>query len=112
MDPKLCRAVIEAFVRLHEEGYIYRSNRLVNWSCTLKSAISDIEVCIIGITMYVYINDLLNSFISGCVVMPTFFFFFTSLSFGFHLTVVRGKNVNLFFHHFGKSHCRVKCICK
>ncbi|KAJ9598284.1 hypothetical protein L9F63_011024 [Diploptera punctata] len=44
MDPKLTRAVIEAFVRLHEEGYIYRSNRLVNWSCTLKSAISDIEV--------------------------------------------------------------------
>nr|CAD7424685.1 unnamed protein product [Timema monikensis] len=44
MDPKLCRAVTEAFVRLHEEGLIYRSNRLVNWSCTLKSAISDIEV--------------------------------------------------------------------
>ncbi|XP_044734548.1 valine--tRNA ligase isoform X2 [Chrysoperla carnea] len=44
MDPKLCRAVTEAFVRLHEEGYIYRHNRLVNWSCTLKSAISDIEV--------------------------------------------------------------------
>ncbi|XP_063235744.1 valine--tRNA ligase isoform X2 [Bacillus rossius redtenbacheri] len=44
MDPKLCRAVTEAFVRLHEEGTIYRSNRLVNWSCTLKSAISDIEV--------------------------------------------------------------------
>lgn len=44
MDPKLCRAVTEAFVRLHEEGDIYRSNRLVNWSCSLKSAISDIEV--------------------------------------------------------------------
>ena len=35
----------EAFVRLHEEGIIYRSTRLVNWSCTLNSAISDIEVC-------------------------------------------------------------------
>ncbi len=44
MDPKMCRAVVEAFVRLHDEGTIYRSNRLVNWSCTLKSAISDIEV--------------------------------------------------------------------
>ncbi|XP_015600775.1 valine--tRNA ligase isoform X2 [Cephus cinctus] len=44
MDPKLCRAVTEAFVRLHDSGDIYRSNRLVNWSCTLKSAISDIEV--------------------------------------------------------------------
>jgi valyl-tRNA synthetase len=43
MDPKMCKAVTEAFVRLHEDGTIYRSNRLVNWSCTLKSAISDIE---------------------------------------------------------------------
>uniref|UniRef100_A0A8D1WC28 Valine--tRNA ligase n=1 Tax=Sus scrofa TaxID=9823 RepID=A0A8D1WC28_PIG len=44
MDPKLSATVIEAFVRLHEEGVIYRSTRLVNWSCTLNSAISDIEV--------------------------------------------------------------------
>ncbi|XP_014607810.1 PREDICTED: valine--tRNA ligase [Polistes canadensis] len=44
MDPKLCRAVTEAFIRLHDDGTIYRSNRLVNWSCSLKSAISDIEV--------------------------------------------------------------------
>uniref|UniRef100_A0A672MY29 Valine--tRNA ligase n=1 Tax=Sinocyclocheilus grahami TaxID=75366 RepID=A0A672MY29_SINGR len=34
----------EAFIRMHEEGVIYRSKRLVNWSCTLNSAISDIEV--------------------------------------------------------------------
>ncbi|KAK6627596.1 hypothetical protein RUM44_010074 [Polyplax serrata] len=46
MDPKLCTAVTEAFVRLHDEGLIYRSDRLVNWSCTLKSAISDIEACV------------------------------------------------------------------
>ncbi|XP_066593698.1 valine--tRNA ligase-like isoform X1 [Prorops nasuta] len=44
MDPKMCQAVTEAFVQLHDRGLIYRSNRLVNWSCTLKSAISDIEV--------------------------------------------------------------------
>lgn len=44
MDPKLCRSVTEAFVRLHEKNLIYRSSRLVNWSCTLRSAISDIEV--------------------------------------------------------------------
>ena len=44
MDPKLCKAVLEAFVRMHQDGTIYRSTRLVNWSCTLKSAISDIEV--------------------------------------------------------------------
>lgn len=44
MNPRLSLAVTEAFVRLHERGLIYRANRLVNWSCTLKSAISDIEV--------------------------------------------------------------------
>ena len=38
------------FFRLHEDGTIYRSNRLVNWSCTLKSAISDIEVDKIELT--------------------------------------------------------------
>eukprot|EP00096_Caligus_rogercresseyi_P012501 TRINITY_DN5251_c0_g1_i1.p1 TRINITY_DN5251_c0_g1~~TRINITY_DN5251_c0_g1_i1.p1 ORF type:complete len:1155 (+),score=367.54 TRINITY_DN5251_c0_g1_i1:65-3466(+) len=44
MDPKMSLAVTEAFIRLHDEGVIYRSNRLVNWSCALKSAISDVEV--------------------------------------------------------------------
>lgn len=50
MDPKMSRAVTEAFVRLHEQSLIYRSNRLVNWSCTLRSAISDIEVNKIELT--------------------------------------------------------------
>ncbi|KAF7261463.1 hypothetical protein EG68_00986 [Paragonimus skrjabini miyazakii] len=44
MDPIMSRAVVEAFCRLHEQGLIYRSLRLVNWSCALRSAISDIEV--------------------------------------------------------------------
>ncbi|KAM8985884.1 LOW QUALITY PROTEIN: valine--tRNA ligase [Ara ararauna] len=44
MDPKMSRAVCEAFVRLHEQGLIYRSTRMVHWSCALRSAISDIEV--------------------------------------------------------------------
>ncbi|CAF1290044.1 unnamed protein product, partial [Didymodactylos carnosus] len=44
MDKTLCYAVEEAFIRMHEKKLIYRSTRLVNWSCTLKSAISDIEV--------------------------------------------------------------------
>ncbi|MFH4974910.1 hypothetical protein AB6A40_001619 [Gnathostoma spinigerum] len=44
MDPKMQRAVTHAFIVMHEKGVIYRSNRLVNWSCTLRSAISDIEV--------------------------------------------------------------------
>lgn len=44
MEPKLSYAVQEAFIRMHDEGVIYRSKRLVNWSCSLNSAISDIEV--------------------------------------------------------------------
>jgi len=37
-------AVREAFVRLHEEGLIYRDRRLVNWDVKLQTAISDLEV--------------------------------------------------------------------
>uniref|UniRef100_A0A8D1XNI4 Valine--tRNA ligase, mitochondrial n=1 Tax=Sus scrofa TaxID=9823 RepID=A0A8D1XNI4_PIG len=37
-------AVTEAFVRLYKAGLLYRSRQLVNWSCALRSAISDIEV--------------------------------------------------------------------
>mmetsp|Transcript_28665 Transcript_28665/g.43308 ORF Transcript_28665/g.43308 Transcript_28665/m.43308 type:complete len:1084 (+) Transcript_28665:140-3391(+) len=44
MDDMLSKAVVEAFNRFHEKGLLYRSNRLGNWSCALKSAISDIEV--------------------------------------------------------------------
>eukprot|EP00727_Mastigamoeba_balamuthi_P002010 m51a1_g11806 putative valine--trna ligase (1185) ;mRNA; f:346372-351255 len=50
MDEQRCKAVTEAFVRLHEAGLIYRDNRLVNWCCTLKTAISDIEVDYIDLT--------------------------------------------------------------
>lgn len=44
MDEDRNEAVIEAFIRLKETGIIYRDNRLVNWSCSLNSAISNIEV--------------------------------------------------------------------
>ncbi|XP_068455166.1 valine--tRNA ligase, mitochondrial [Clinocottus analis] len=44
MDPGFSRAVTEAFVRLSDSGLVYRSEALVNWSCALGSAISDIEV--------------------------------------------------------------------
>lgn len=37
-------AVNEAFIRLHRKGRIYRQKSLVNWSCRLRTAISDIEV--------------------------------------------------------------------
>ena len=44
MDPMAAEAVVEAFVRLHDEGLIYRGQRLVNWDPVLKTAISDLEV--------------------------------------------------------------------
>ena len=44
LDPKLSKAVVEAFVKLHEEGIIYRAARLVNWSVKLNTAISNLEV--------------------------------------------------------------------
>lgn len=44
MDDKLSKVVIETFVRLYEEGLIYRGNRLVNWDPKLQSAVSDLEV--------------------------------------------------------------------
>jgi valyl-tRNA synthetase len=44
MDPKLSRAVVEVFVRLHEKGLIYRGKRLVNWDPVLHTALSDLEV--------------------------------------------------------------------
>ncbi|MBP6382315.1 MAG: valine--tRNA ligase [Pseudomonadales bacterium] len=44
MDPQLSEAVREVFVRLHEEGLIYRGQRLVNWDPRLHTAISDLEV--------------------------------------------------------------------
>jgi valyl-tRNA synthetase len=44
MDPMASEAIVEAFVRLHEQGLIYRGQRLVNWDPVLKTAISDLEV--------------------------------------------------------------------
>src|SRR4249919_2039960 len=44
MDPMAAEAVVEAFVKLHEQGLIYRGQRLVNWDPVLKTAISDLEV--------------------------------------------------------------------
>jgi len=44
MDDKLSRTVTETFVRLYEQGLIYRGKRLVNWDPVLQSAVSDLEV--------------------------------------------------------------------
>ncbi|MFN7042520.1 MAG: valine--tRNA ligase, partial [Acidovorax temperans] len=44
MDDKLSSVVTETFVRLYEQGLIYRGKRLVNWDPKLQSAVSDLEV--------------------------------------------------------------------
>ncbi|ODV98039.1 hypothetical protein PACTADRAFT_47861 [Pachysolen tannophilus NRRL Y-2460] len=44
LSPQLSKAVVEAFVRMHEDGTIYRASRLVNWSVKLNTAISNLEV--------------------------------------------------------------------
>ncbi len=44
LDEGFSKAVLEVFVRLHEEGLIYRGQRLVNWDPALGTAISDLEV--------------------------------------------------------------------
>ncbi|HWI36872.1 MAG TPA: valine--tRNA ligase [Burkholderiales bacterium] len=44
MDAHMSRAVVEVFVRLYEEGLIYRGKRLVNWDPVLGTAVSDLEV--------------------------------------------------------------------
>ncbi len=44
MDEGLSRVVTECFVRLYEEGLIYRGKRLVNWDPVLQTAVSDLEV--------------------------------------------------------------------
>ncbi|MDQ6963733.1 MAG: valine--tRNA ligase [Mariprofundales bacterium] len=44
MDDGLSEAVREVFVRLHDEGLIYRGKRLVNWDPVLETALSDLEV--------------------------------------------------------------------
>ena len=44
MDEGLSRTVTEVFIKLHEQGLIYRGKRLVNWDPVLQTAVSDLEV--------------------------------------------------------------------
>jgi len=44
MDAMLSKAVQAAFIRFHDQGLIYRDNRLVNWCPHLRTALSDLEV--------------------------------------------------------------------
>ncbi|KAK4332340.1 Valine--tRNA ligase, mitochondrial [Rhodotorula toruloides] len=44
MNPQLSKAVAETFVRLHDDGIIYRANRLVNWCVAMNTTLSNLEV--------------------------------------------------------------------
>ncbi len=44
MDSQMSHGVVETFVRLYEQGLIYRGKRLVNWDPVLGTAVSDLEV--------------------------------------------------------------------
>lgn len=44
MDDKLSRVVTDTFVKLYQQGLVYRGKRLVNWDPVLKTAVSDLEV--------------------------------------------------------------------
>jgi valyl-tRNA synthetase len=44
LDEGLSRAVRESFVRLWNDGLVYRGNRMINWDCKLQTAISDDEI--------------------------------------------------------------------
>jgi len=44
MDEAYVRAVMHFFVHLHERGWLYRDNRIVNWCSDCRTSISDLEV--------------------------------------------------------------------
>jgi valyl-tRNA synthetase len=44
LDPQMSESVVEAFVRLHEKGLVYRGDYMVNWSPGLQTSVSDLEV--------------------------------------------------------------------
>ncbi len=56
MDSAMSAAVVETFVRLHEQGLIYRGKRLVNWDPTLMTAVSDLEVDVLEAPLHKAVN--------------------------------------------------------
>ncbi|KAI5172789.1 valyl-tRNA synthetase [Nematocida sp. LUAm3] len=52
MDKKISHAVTEAFVRFHEQGLIYRGERIVNWCSKIQTTISDLEVEYLPVSPY------------------------------------------------------------
>jgi len=71
MDAGLSEAVKEVFVRLYDEGLIYRGKRLVNWDPVLLTAVSDLEVVseaesgVMYYVRYPFVGDEDNGIIIG-----------------------------------------------
>src|SRR4029077_7649738 len=75
MDEGLSRAVIEVFVALHKEGWIYRDKRLVSWDPKLLTAISDLEVQQVEVKGHLWhikypIEGLANTYITVATTRP------------------------------------------
>ena len=71
MDPEYVRAVVQVFVALHEKGYIYRDNYMVNWDPGLRTAISDLEVEQRTVEDTLYLVDYPLESGSGAVTVAT-----------------------------------------
>ena len=71
MDPEYVRAVTDVFVALHEKGYIYRDNYMVNWDPGLRTAISDLEVEQRTVEDTLYLIDYPLESGSGAVTVAT-----------------------------------------
>lgn len=56
LDPNLSKAVSTAFIKLFDEGIIYRDTKLINWSVKLRTAISNLEVDNVELTGKTYID--------------------------------------------------------
>ena len=71
LDDDVSHAVREVFVRLYEEGLLYRGKRLVNWDPVLQTAVSDLEVVNVEATGFMYyvhypfVDDSENSIVIG-----------------------------------------------
>jgi valyl-tRNA synthetase len=71
MDDAYVRAVLAVFVRLHEKGFVYRDNYMVNWDPGMGSAISDLEVEQKHVVDTLYLVDYPLESGSGSVTVAT-----------------------------------------
>jgi valyl-tRNA synthetase len=71
LDPAYADAVAKVFVELHERGWIYRDNYMVNWDPGTRSAISDLEVEEIEVSDTLYSIDYPLASGSGAITIAT-----------------------------------------